>query len=362
MKSREKSNGISKAWEPLNNKARKYYELTQPLLEQGEGKIYFESGRDPDTKEVFKYEIDSRSEEQKVLAVEIVEDSYPYLRKIAGDLLNSTKAVNSKGERRVLSLKDLRGRLEVDELVTEGALGLMRGLHNHDPSEGSISTFINYNAVFKMHRYASHRFPGVIDIPLHIVSDARKIMVGTSRKNVIKALKRKFNTSEYRAGIIYESMSGEHKSIDERIGGRNSSLSSLKLEETLSDESPKSNVKYQAEMALLKDSVGEVLHTLTEKEEKTIRLRFGLDDGYPRMLEEVGIVFNVTQERVRQIEAKALRKLRHPRWANNLALFAGKGKTVEKIIRDHRYYQREDIGSQTIEPWEIADGIKVIGK
>ena len=67
-----------------------------------------------------------------------------------------------------------------------------------------------------------------------------------------------------------------------------------------------------AAQTLLREQLGEVLNTLTEREQKVLRLRFGLDDGRQRTLEEVGKEFNVTRERIRQIEAKALRKLRHP--------------------------------------------------
>ena len=67
-----------------------------------------------------------------------------------------------------------------------------------------------------------------------------------------------------------------------------------------------------ATYTLLKEQLMEVLDTLTEREQKVLRLRFGLDDGRPRTLEEVGREFNVTRERIRQIESKALRKLRHP--------------------------------------------------
>ena len=72
---------------------------------------------------------------------------------------------------------------------------------------------------------------------------------------------------------------------------------------------------------MLKDQLAEVLDTLTDREENVLRLRFGLDDGNPRTLEEVGRVFGVTRERIRQIEAKALRKLRHPSRSNQLRDF-----------------------------------------
>jgi len=74
----------------------------------------------------------------------------------------------------------------------------------------------------------------------------------------------------------------------------------------------------QAAHAMLQDRMNRVLSTLTRREEKVIRLRFGLGDGTPRTLEEVGTIFKVTRERVRQIEAKALRKLRHPSRARKL--------------------------------------------
>ena len=76
-----------------------------------------------------------------------------------------------------------------------------------------------------------------------------------------------------------------------------------------------------ASHTLLREQLGDVLKTLTPREEKVLRLRFGLDDGRPRTLEEVGKEFNVTRERIRQIEAKALRKLRHPSRSKKLKDF-----------------------------------------
>ncbi len=74
-----------------------------------------------------------------------------------------------------------------------------------------------------------------------------------------------------------------------------------------------------------KEQMDDVLATLTEREKKVLRLRFGIGDGYPRTLEEVGAVFKVTRERVRQIEAKALRKLRHPTRSRKLKNFLAMG-------------------------------------
>jgi RNA polymerase primary sigma factor len=81
--------------------------------------------------------------------------------------------------------------------------------------------------------------------------------------------------------------------------------------------------------SMLKDEMGGVLDTLTEREKKVLRLRFGIGNGYPRTLEEVGAIFKVTRERVRQIEAKALRKLRHPTRSRRLKNFLAMGAIAE---------------------------------
>jgi RNA polymerase primary sigma factor len=78
--------------------------------------------------------------------------------------------------------------------------------------------------------------------------------------------------------------------------------------------------------SLLREKIGDVLETLTEREQEVLTLRFGLVDGYPRTLEEVGRQFNVTRERIRQIEAKALRKMRHPTRIRKLEGFIEKGR------------------------------------
>ena len=104
-----------------------------------------------------------------------------------------------------------------------------------------------------------------------------------------------------------QKMSQEPVSINTPIGEEEDSK--------LGDFIPDENAPVPAEAAaytLLKEQIGEVLDTLTEREQQVLRLRFGLDDGRARTLEEVGKVFHVTRERIRQIEAKALRKLRQP--------------------------------------------------
>ena len=124
-------------------------------------------------------------------------------------------------------------------------------------------------------------------------------------------------TSVEKIREIYK-ISQEPVSLETPIGEEDDSH----LGDFIKDESNMSPEEY-ATNEMLKDEISDVLLTLTEREEKVIRLRFGLEDGKSRTLEEVGQLFGVTRERIRQIEAKALRKLRHPSRSRKLRDYLG---------------------------------------
>ena len=125
------------------------------------------------------------------------------------------------------------------------------------------------------------------------------------------------NISVEKIREIYK-ISQEPVSLETPIGEEDDSH----LGDFIKDESNMSPEEY-ATNEMLKDEISDVLLTLTEREEKVIRLRFGLEDGKSRTLEEVGQLFGVTRERIRQIEAKALRKLRHPSRSRKLRDYLG---------------------------------------
>ena len=130
----------------------------------------------------------------------------------------------------------------------------------------------------------------------------RRLELGLTQEELAK----KMNTSVDKIREIYK-ISQEPVSLETPIGEEDDSH----LGDFIKDEHNMSPEEY-ATNEMLKDEISDILLTLTEREEKVIRLRFGLEDGKARTLEEVGQIFGVTRERIRQIEAKALRKLRHP--------------------------------------------------
>jgi len=130
-------------------------------------------------------------------------------------------------------------------------------------------------------------------------------------------LAKKMNLSVEKIRDIYK-ISQEPVSLETPIGEEDDSH----LGDFVPDERNMSPEDY-ATNEMLKDEISEVLLTLTEREERVIRLRFGLEDGKSRTLEEVGQMFGVTRERIRQIEAKALRKLRHPSRSRKLKDYMG---------------------------------------
>ena len=163
-----------------------------------------------------------------------------------------------------------------------------------------------------------------IRVPVHMVETInklariqRQLTLELNREPTEEELAKKMNTSVDKIRDIYE-ISQEPVSLETPIGEEDDSH----LGDFIKDEANMSPEEY-ATNELLKDEIAEVLLTLTEREEKVIRLRFGLEDGKSRTLEEVGQMFGVTRERIRQIEAKALRKLRHPSRSRKLKDYMG---------------------------------------
>ena len=209
--------------------------------------------------------------------------------------------------------------LQFFDLVQEGNIGLIKAVEKFEYRKGfKFSTYATWWIRQAITRSISDQ-ARTIRVPVHMIEQINKVV--RESRQLMQKLGREPSDDEIAQQLGWpvtrvkqvKNVAREPISLETPIGEEEDSL----LGDFIEDKEVENPASQTAD-TLLREQIRSVLDTLPPREQEVLKMRFGLDDGYSLTLEEVGLYFNVTRERIRQIEAKALRRLRHPRRANGL--------------------------------------------